>query len=120
MSGPQNFKGVFGGGNSLVCKLQLVRIGFMLRLHLWLGVCTSVCEVLYCVWNDQNLLKSFKPSNYEGFEQNAVIFNRKEDLQEKICLESISTHMVDSGPQQKTPLGRTLILFPWRYLKEKR
>lgn len=31
---------------------------------------------------------------------------------------SICTHMVDSGPQQKTPLGKTLILFPWRYLGE--
>lgn len=58
-------------------------------------------------------------SNNEGLEQSAIISNKKEGLQEKICLESISTHMVDSGPQQKTPLGRTLILFPWRYLKER-
>lgn len=35
LSGPQNFKDMFVGG--LVCKLELVGIGFMLRLNLDLG-----------------------------------------------------------------------------------
>lgn len=68
----------------------------------------------------KKLVKSLGSQNYLPTIK-ILLFLIEKRVSKIICLDpmfSICTHIVDSGPQQKTPLGKTLILFPWRYLSE--